>query len=65
MLVHSSVIYTAYPLSFVGKLEPIPAGFGKRQGTPWAGHQSFSGLRQRQTTIHTYIHTYGEFRVAS
>lgn len=32
----------------------------KRRGIPWMGHQSFTGLTQTQTTIHTY----GQFKMA-
>lgn len=36
----------------------------ERWGTPWAVHQSVTGLTEKQTTIHTHIHMYWQFRVA-
>lgn len=37
-----------------------PSCHSKRRGIPWMGHQSFTGLTQTQTAIHTY----GQFKTA-
>lgn len=53
----SPSIHFLHCFSVKGNLEFGIWTLGKRQRTPWAG------VTQRQTTIHTYIHTYAQFRV--
>lgn len=42
-------------------MEPVPV---ESPGTAWPGHQSIIGQTQRQTSVHTEIFTYGQFRAA-
>ena len=51
---------TAYPIQGRGgRLEPIPADIWRRQGTPWTGHQTITGLthRDRQSFTLTFTPT--------
>lgn len=57
-----SIICTTNSLRLAGKLELTS---GKMCCTHWAGCQSLIGLIRWQTTIHTHIHIYSQFRVAS
>lgn len=53
-----SIIYTYDPLRVVWKLEPIPLTSGERQGAPWAGHQSVTGLKSKtDNNSRTFIPT--------
>lgn len=63
---HSSINYSYLVSVCVWKeTEAHPSCLQVRQGTPWAGRQSLTGLTQRCTTLHTHIHTYRQIRVAS
>ena len=37
-------------------LEPIPAVMGRRQGTPWMGHQSTRTHRETDNNTHSHLH---------
>lgn len=42
--VHPSGIFTTHSSESLGKLEPLSADFGEKQGAHWAGHQYITGL---------------------
>ena len=53
---HPSNIYTTYPLRIVGGANP---------STPWTGYRCIAGSTYSQITIHSHIHSYGQFRVST
>lgn len=46
-------------------LESIPSDIQRRRCTAWTGHQFIIGQTQGQTTIHSHVYMYVQFRETS
>lgn len=61
---HPSIIYTAYPSGSCGSRSRTRLTSRERRGAPREVARSVRGLPRSQTTLHTHIQTYVQFRAA-
>lgn len=64
--IHPLSVLLAVSVKGHSEAKPVPADHRcKRWCAPWEGCQSITWLTLRWKTIHTHIHTFGQFREAS
>ena len=66
--IHSFIFCSRLSVRVTGGLEPIPADSGREAGytldkSPVHRRADIWSQKERETTIHAHIHTYGQFRL--